>query len=281
VNKVFLLILSIFLVACQSAPVSYDWGDSDIYEYDLNGVPHYFRYPATSYVKDNEYLTFEGCQVDFGTEKPEFEEGLEVNSKGDYEAWFKDNLLVAYVADLEGFFFVAKDDNGLSNCTELVERLAASFTDKLIYENQRFNFRIVIPTDYKVDYLADDAGLIFSKWMDIEIDPDDYNEDEDEEPETRYKVEMVVLPFENIEDYKHISEYIAVQYSGYTLQFTEYDRVSGFYVDEGVGQDAIRHFFTLNRDGDAIVEAYLQLKSSFYNEHKDEFENLVSTIELF
>jgi hypothetical protein len=92
---------------------------------------------------------------------------------------------------------------------------------------------------------------------------------------------MVVLPFNNIEGYKHISEYIAVQYAGYTLQFAEYDRVSGFYVDEGLGEDAVRHFFTLNRDADSIIEAYLQLKSSFYNEHKDEFETLVSTIELF
>ena len=277
-KKIFLIILSVFLLACQSAPVAYEFEDSEVYKYDLNGIPYYFSYPATAYLKDNEYLTFEACQVHFGTEKPEAESILEVNSKGGYEVWFKDNTLVAYIAELDGFFFYVEGED-VSGCVELVETIAASFTDKLTYENKRFDFRMIIPSDYKVNYLDDDAGLIFSKWMDIEIDPDDY--DEDEEPETRYKVEMVVLPFENIEDYKHISEYIAVQYSGYTLQFTEYDRVSGFYVDEGIGQDAIRHFFTLNRDGDAIVEAYLQLKSSFYNEHKEEFETLVSTIELF
>ena len=77
------------------------------------------------------------------------------------------------------------------------------------------------------------------------------------------------------------SEYIAVNYAGYSLQFVEYDKVEGFYIDEGLGQDAIRHFYTLNRDKDAVIEAYLQLKSSYYNDHKDQFESLVSTIEIF
>ncbi len=278
-KRVLLLILSIFLVACQSAPISYDFGDLEIYEYDLNGVPHYFSYPATAYLKEGDYLTFETCKVYFGSEKPELKEGIEVNAKGNYEAWFKNDLFVLYLAEVDSFYFYVENDQDVSGCVDLVEMIAESFTDKLLYENDKFSFRMVIPTDYKADYLDDDAGLVFSKWMDIEIDPDDY--DEDEEPETRYKVEMVVLPFENIEGYKHISEYIAVQYAGYTLQFAEYDRVSGFYVDEGLGEDAIRHFFTMNRDGDAIIEAYLQLKSGFYNEHKDEFETLVSTIELF
>ncbi len=267
-----------FLLACQSAPLPYEFEDSEVYEYDLNGIPYYFTYPETAYLKDNEYLTFEACQVYFGTEKPEADASVELNAKGGYEAWFKDNALVAYIAELDGFFFYVEGGD-VSECVELLETIAASFTDKLIYENKRFGFRMTIPSDYKVDYLGDDAGLIFSKWIDVEIDPADYSEDE--LPETRYKVEIVVLPFDNLEGYKHISEYIAVEYSGYTLQFVEYERVDGFYVDEGVGGDAVRHFFTLNRSGGAVFEAYLQLKSSFYNEHKDEFESLVSTIELF
>ena len=71
-KRVLLLILSIFLVACQSAPISYDFGDLEIYEYDLNGVPHYFSYPATAYLKEGDYLTFETCKVYFGSEKPDF-----------------------------------------------------------------------------------------------------------------------------------------------------------------------------------------------------------------
>ena len=271
--------LSLFLVACQSAPGSYDFGDLEVFEYDIDGETFYFSYPATSYVKDFEYLTFNSCKVYFGEDRPEPKEGIDVNKKKNYEAWFNEKLFITYLADVDGFYFYVQDSEDVSACTELLEMLASSFTDELIYENDKYDFRMVIPTEYKVDYLDEDAGLVFSKWVDIEIDPDDY--EDGEIPETKYKVEMVILPFENMEGFNHISEYIAEKYAGYSLQFVEYDKVSGFYIDEGLGDDAIRHFFTLNRKGDAVIEAYLQLKSAYYNDHKESFDSLVSTIEIF
>lgn len=142
------------------------------------------------------------------------------------------------------------------------------------YMNKRFSFALNIPEGFSSRILPDDAGILLEKtllWT-IQHSKDDPK---------NYKLEIVILPFENIEKFADISEFVASEYEGYTVEFADYPNLTGVYVDEGVAKNnAIRHFFSLSKNKDFIYEIYMKLPPIYYNEHKQFFADLIQGINI-
>lgn len=150
-----------------------------------------------------------------------------------------------------------------------------SFTKEFDYVNEQFSFAINIPEGFSSRILPDDAGILLEKTLLWTI------EHSEEDPK-EYKLEVVVLSFENLEGFEDLGAFLASQYEGYTLEFADYENLSGVYVDEGVAKNsAIRHFFSLSKNKDFIYEIYMKLPPIYYNEHKQFFADFIEGINLF
>lgn len=140
------------------------------------------------------------------------------------------------------------------------------------YVNNKFSFALNYIEDYKIEILDNDAGILMKKWFEYE---------HPKQGKIGYKVEIVVLPFENILEYRDISDFIAAEYSGYTIEFKDKGELKGVFVDEGVGGDALRHFFCLSKDRKIMYEVYLKCLSTRYSKHKNLFDKFVDDLEIF
>ncbi len=148
--------------------------------------------------------------------------------------------------------------------------------DNLVYTNKRFSFGIKqFPKDFEVEYLNDDAGLIFKKAV---VPPPSGNP---KDPSFNYTAEIYVTPSENFEDLDSVGDFIGKKYSGYTFEFADYENFSGYYVNEGVMLNAVSHFFTFGKGNDVIYEIYLKVPSKYYSAQKDGFEKLVKDVVFF
>lgn len=143
------------------------------------------------------------------------------------------------------------------------------------YINKQFSFALNIPEGFSSKILPDDAGILLEKtfpWV-IEHSKDDPKD---------YKVEIVILPFENIEKFADISEFVASKYEGFSVEFADYISLSGVYVDEGVAKNnAIRHFFSLAKNRDFIYEVYIKFPPIYYNDNKQFFTDFIQGITIF
>ena len=147
---------------------------------------------------------------------------------------------------------------------------------KFDYVNDNYGFAINFPKDYKVRYLEN--GVLFRK--DVPADPE-YDSLEPLGALASYTVEIAFLPFENVTEYKNLNDYISFKYSGYSIEGATFDNVSGYFVDEGIGENAVRHFFTVKEGSDVIYEAYLKLPSFQYAKHVGGFEELIKGMDIF
>lgn len=136
------------------------------------------------------------------------------------------------------------------------------------YVNNKFSFALNFPEGYEIEYLENDSGVLIKKGFEYE---------DSKKGIIKYKVEVVVLPFDNLLEFENLSEFIVSQYFDYSVEFKE----NGVFVDEGSGSDAIRHFFWLSDDKKIIYEAYLRCPSVRYNEHKEFFDKIVEDFEIF
>lgn len=165
----------------------------------------------------------------------------------------------------------ASAENNLSVSGVIAEPL-----DNLVYKNKRFSFGIKqFPKDFEIEYLNDDAGLIFKKAV---VPPPSGNP---KDPSFNYTVEIYVTSSENLEDFGGVSDLVGKKYAGYTFEFADYGDFSGYYVNEGVMLNAVSHFFTFGKGNKFIYEVYLKVPSKYYSAQKDVFEKLVKDIVFF
>lgn len=148
----------------------------------------------------------------------------------------------------------------------------ADVSEKLDYINEQFSFALNIPEGFSPRILPDDAGILLEKTLSWTIPHEKTDPKE-------YKLEIVVLPFENLEEFEDLGIFLASEYEGYTLEFADYPNLSGVYVDEGVAKStAVRHFFSLSKNKDFIYEIYMKLPPIYYNEHKQFFVDFIKGI---
>ena len=144
-----------------------------------------------------------------------------------------------------------------------------------VYESKKYSFGLrIFPKDYKVKYLSDDVGVVFEKFT---VPPKNPNK---KDPYENYTAQIYVVPFANVQDYKDLNDFISKKYNGYTFQFADYGKISGFYVNDGVYIDATVHFFAMSKDKGTIYDVYMKLPSKYYLLEKDVFENLIKNMVL-
>jgi hypothetical protein len=244
-------------------------------------VSYYFEYPSEASF-DGHVMYYEDCAVNFGESFAVDEGGLEIREKKNrgvtYKAGFDENLFVFYAGVVEdsGYAFWVVSEEDVSYCVDLVEKMADSFSNKPVYQSDRFSFRFEIPSDFKMEYLGSGEGILLKKWIES-VDPEAMAELPDAVYESGggYKVEIAILAFENLNNYPDLVSFVGSEYSGYSFEFVD----DAVYVDEGAGASALRHYFMM--DGDLIYEAYLRVPSFHYGAHKEFFDEFVKTIEIF
>ncbi|MBI4231715.1 hypothetical protein HY605_00665 [Candidatus Peregrinibacteria bacterium] len=278
-KKFFSLFLLFTFSAC-SGTSSVEPAKVEFKKVELDGKEFFFRYPSESIVSEDSIFVA-ACKVKYGRDLEELDASLELNKREnegkEYTAAYKNELLVAYKVWLPAFsygFEVMDQESGAQGCIDIVDGMADSFSDKLGYVNDKFAFSLDLPSDYEVSYLNDGISMTKLVAASEEFDPED--------PEAQldaYKVEMVVFPFEDLEDFADLSSFIEVKYPGFSIEFVTFDKVAGYYVDEGLGVDSVRHFFAMK--GDTIYEAYIKLPSYHFPKHQQEFENLLKGMEIF
>lgn len=251
------------------------WDKVAFNQVSVDGKAYYFSYPVNAALADGN-LIFGDCKIGFGKEvnlENEFRYKLKNNGGYKYEAWYDlSDLLVIYRASIDGFSFWSENsDLGVTGCVDLIHYLANSFSDHPKYINDRFEFSVELPEFYDAEYLSDNAGILLKREMSVEV----------EEGTETYTVEIVVLPFENLKNYEDLNAFVADDYGDFSLEYVTYDDVAGFYVDQETGLDAIKHFYTMRSGDDFIFEAYLKLPSKYYGTHKDEFVEMVKSLDLF
>lgn len=296
--KKILLLALVFLVSCTSVVKNAYFGkEMEVYRVEYSGQEYFFYYPVSAIVDENSVVLDE-CKVVYEFEfkkatDPELlvdggiEEalGVEVEWRRDaeqtYQSWYKEGRMVSYVAtfdidDPEGMedmvflFYVESEESAVLTCTDFVNELIDSFTDDLIYQNNRFDFSVNLPEGFKVEYLPGDEGIMVSKWFDgINRDGEEYS----------YQFEMAIFGAENFLDWKDETELISQKYAGYTIDFVDFESVSGVFVDEG-GVDAKRHFFMIDEGDRYVYEAYMRTPSFHFTEHQEKFTDFVKSIKL-
>lgn len=271
--KKTLLVISLLSIACTSTiDRSGEWGKTAFYQVG----DYYFEHPVNSLI-GNGQISFGDCKVefdegDFLAERPADKERQKDGVN--YQAWYQDNILVTYTADVQEFGYYFTINNGgadVGSCVGFVERLASTFGDKKRYFNQRFDFRVDLPDEYRVSYFEGGSGVALKKEMTVE----------GEEGPINYNAEIVILPFENLERFEDLNQFIRTKYPDFSNEFVNFAGVSGFYVDEGLGTDSIKHFFTMLDGERYIFEAYLKVPSLYYNTHLAEFESVVRSLTFY
>ncbi|PIR54969.1 hypothetical protein COU74_04510 [Candidatus Peregrinibacteria bacterium CG10_big_fil_rev_8_21_14_0_10_36_19] len=143
------------------------------------------------------------------------------------------------------------------------------------YVNQRFGFRFLPLSDYEIVGMPSGEGATMSK----RIAGVDYLKEDKEGNRYPYNVEVKVMAFDNVLEFDDLADFIQARYPGYTIEGYDGENISGFFVDEGRADDAVRHFFTMKDD--VIYEASLKLPSYYFVYHKQGFDDFVKTIVFF
>lgn len=144
------------------------------------------------------------------------------------------------------------------------------------YQNEKYAFALKsFPADFEVEKLDNDAGIIFKKW----VEPPKSENLKD--PSFDYEVEIYLMPFQNIEDYEKLSDFVGEKYAGYTFEFADYGEFSGYYVNEGMAANAVSHFYTMGRGEETIYELYLKVPGKYHAAQKAVFEALVKGLVFF
>jgi hypothetical protein len=287
-KKIWFALIVFFFAGCLQMQGTVSFDKSEFYEEKIGEETYYFRYPQGAELnEDSGSMMYESCEVNFGIGlSPIFHENLVLKERtnGDfsYEAWYYDGLLVVYSGEMKSvdFAFVVSDfDEGVSQCVDLVNKLTESFTDKPIYYNEKFGFKVDLLADYKVEPLPSGEGVLMEKW----IEQEDCEDEEKEIDENcgNYKVEIYVMGQDNVMEYENLADFVRKKYEGYSVEFVDHEGMPGICVDEGSGEDALRHFFIMDEDASVIYEAYLKVPSFYYSKHRSEFDEFVKGIEVF
>jgi hypothetical protein len=284
-KNIFYFLSFIFLFsACSSSLPDFAFSSSNFYKLNLSDDSSFFiEYPKFAIVEENAgngTLLYGDCSINFSAKSSplyiEFHDlslEYDVNSKSiasvDYEAWFRSDILSAYLAVLNDFdyaFWVYDEISDVSSCIPLLEFLAEHFTDRPMYVNDKYSFAVELISDYKLDYLADDGGLIMKRWV-------------EEEGVSPYALEIMLTAYPNSMGYLDLSDLLIKKYAGYETEFVQFDSFSGFFVNEGAEPDAIIRFFTMSDDASIVYESYLKVPSIHYGQYKEFFGDFLKTMQ--
>ncbi len=280
-----LMSLSLILSACSQETETFTKQKYEFYEVHLGDTKYYFKYPSGAAISENNgmgNMTFGSCNVNFKQAEnfDGFANGLEGLKKEnhsadgmEYRAWYKDDLLVGYeggISKLNYNFWSENEEKGVQNCVVLVDDMVESFTDELAYMNDEYGFSVPLPADFKVEYLPEDEGVLVKKWI-------ENKEVKDFEP---YAVEMGVKAVRNLEEFDDLSDFVGANYAGYSFQFEDYKKFSGYYVQETQMLEAINHFFVLSDDAEIIYDIYLKVTGKHYAAHEKQFKDFVQSVEI-
>lgn len=299
-----LIVVSLFFVACSSgqnvenAPKVVDlltnWQKTQFYKIDdkdLNKI-FYFEYPDSakvSFIRGRGDLNYQDCHVSFGTKErwksvilPQ--ENDETKTKADagrvFESVYRNDILAVYSADLRLFGYVLwlyDEGKDVSRCGKFLDKIAYSFTDKPMYVSAKYGFSVTLPTEYKVEYLPDDSGVLFRGWSDG-YDFDITKNKAAKKELGGYGYDIKFMAYENIMKYTSLSDMLIKKYDGFTRQFYDLNGKTGVFVDENTNAvRAIRHFFVFSSDSSTIYEATLDIESFHYFAHVQEFDDFVKT----
>ncbi len=285
----FILLIGFLFSGCGQFNKTIIFDKIDFYKDEITDEEYYFSYPLGAEVVDDSYFVYEGCKVYFGMVVPMIsnEDVYDIRNYKEngvsYRALYMDNVLEYYYASPEVedilYTFVAFDEEiGVSQCTELVNFVAESFTKDPAYYNDQFGFKIDILPDYKMEDLPSGEGILMKKNVDKEICKDEKTGEEF--PCNPYFIEISVFASNNIMKYKDVSDFVSKKYEGYSIEFLDNNGINGIYVDEGNGKEAIRHFFMMSKDKEILYEALLKVPSVYYTKHKEEFDALVRSIRI-
>jgi|GEM_PF-1292954 len=271
-----------------------NWQKTQFYKIDdkdLNKT-FYFEYPDSakvSFIRGRGDLNYQNCHVSFGTKErwksvilPQ--EKDETKTKADagrvFESVYRNDSLASYSADLRLFGYVLwlyDDGKDVSGCGKFLDKIAYSFTDKPMYVSAKYGFSVVLPTQYKVEYLPDDSGVLFRGWSNG--DKFDLTKNKAAKHELGgYGYDIKFVAYENIMEYISLGDMLIKKYGGFTTEFHDLNGKTGVFVDENTNATrAIRHFFVFSDDLSVIYEASLDIESFHYFAHGKEFDDFVKT----
>jgi len=304
-KKIILIIITVlFLVSCGQFLDSPGFEDPEIYKISYDAVDLFFDYPKGALIAEKNgqgELYYNSCRIKFASSDSEsYEKFLFVkddswvsnmkNENGiEFKAWIFDSKLVAYEAkkvDFNYVFWIYDNGDDVSDCTDILDKMINSFTDKSVYQNDKFSFSVKILADYKIEYLLNGNGVLMKKWIDKEQLE---KEGIDKKALRRlnmpniegYKIELIAKAYANVEGYKDLADMINQKYSGFTTEFGTYNNINGVFIDEGADGVALRHFFVFSEDSKNIYELTLEVPRAFFSRNKDVFEELLSSFLLF
>lgn len=290
--KKFLYILSLFVfTSCVFGGGTYVSFDKcefyEIIKEDSEAI-YYISYPQAGSIEEVENvltMKYQNCSVEFG-------EGLDYRSEANdflevkkheknevlYEAWYEDDLLVRYGGNLKDNdykFWLTDFEDGVSDCILVLETMAESFTDTPFYHNKDYGFKVDLLPEYKMEYLPSGEGVLMKKWV-VEMCMDEWGD----EYECGHKVEIYVFGADNVMGYQNLAEFLADKYSGYSAEFVNFGDDAGVFIDEGSGEDGIRHYFMMENGADVVYEAYLKTPSQRHSANKGEFDELMKSFSI-
>lgn len=282
---ILFFVAAIFFIACNSAqPVVFQNEKTEFHEVQIAEKKYNFSYPSSAIVDSlANQISYASCKVNFGLlENLDQFKADEINEKEEdgkiHKAFLKQDLLVGYLVlfSKENYVFWTWYEAGLnSDCQNFVEKLADSFSDELNYISEEFAFSVQLNPDYKIEYLGN--GVMMQRWIELSEEEIIKHKIQDV---GGYKVEIFILPSENLSEHKDLGSYIAEKYVGYTIEGAEYPGTEGIYVNEGSQYEAVRHFFAMSKDGKILYELYLKVPSAFYSKHQAEFDSIVKTLKI-
>ncbi|MCK9186565.1 hypothetical protein M0P48_03950 [Candidatus Gracilibacteria bacterium] len=303
----FVVFPALFFVACSAAQnvdgsdevvksvdLLTDWRKTQFYKIedkDLNKV-FYFEFPDSakvSFIRGRGDLNYQNCHVSFGTRDRlkstiQTQENDDKKTKAEagrvFESVYRNDVLAVYSADLRTFgyaFWLYDEGKDISECTKFLNKIAYSFTDKPMYMSEKYGFSVVLPTQYKVEYLADDSGVLFKGWS----KGDDFDLKKNKAAKNElggYGYDIKFEAYENVMKYTSLSDLLKKKYDGFSKQFYDLNGKTGVFVDENLNASrAIRHFFVFSPDSSVIYEASLDIESFHYFAHGQEFDDFVKT----
>lgn len=285
-NLICFLFLILFSGCLIENTEKVSWAGSNIHEFSRDEKSLYFEYPKDASLffmgekADNGELSFLECKVRFGSfsffPREELKKYKDIVEKAEdgikFSSYLQDNKIKAYFAgneQLDFAFWTMNEEGDGSGCTSLVDFLAESVTDKVIYKNEKYNFSITVPDGFEIENLPDEMGVVLTKWNNVEEKDRDLKH-EDRYPEN-YKIEIGARVLENPGIYADLGEYIAKEYEGYSSEYGSSGDFPGVFVDEQLQTEAVRHFFVMKEGDDKIYELYMKVPNVYFGWHLNFF----------
>ena len=291
----------LFLTSCGIVSTEFEknvsWEKAKIYEVKSCTIEGscFFQYPYSATIGgEGGVMTIsdDQCNVGFGLTIPDkkgtYEVEKSVTDYGYRESWTESGILVEYIigfAENDYKFYLYDGGEEIAGCVDFVDQLAESFTDRPTYYNEKFSFTTAILSNFKVEYLPDNEGVVMKRTVsgvelkkiydaDLADWPSGAKEGPDEMP---YEVEIGITAMENLIGYKDLGAYVKAECADCTLEFFG----GGVFVGEDNLNFAERVFLAMSDDGHILYRAYLRLPRHRYKHHNKGFDEWVKTIEFF